>query len=528
MVTLAVMSVLIVAMGAAVYVAGFALPTRTGPMEDARIGADVLEKMVGELSFATAILEHTNHSVTFVVPDRNGDGAAERIRYAWSGVAGEPLTRELNGVSATIFPDVQAFELAYRTQSVSRVVDGPAVEDTTERLLFESECTPAVEYSITSGAGFGQLVTPILPRTATHWQIRRIVVTGQAPLVGILQFMIYEADTDGLPTGSSLGSAAGLFTLLRSSLSLSVGSPPTLTADRSAAIVTAPGTQTGSRIMGTSTTGVGLLRTKNNGSTWTSDQGGLCMQVYGRIWRPMSQITVTSNYVDRVDIRLQGGRAATAARTSALIRNRPDFVSQFWDIDFSAPISDKNADAVPDLVPADGVSPLPELTGVFDGATPLVTNPDSPLSGPTELAMRMSQGGGAGQSAKVLANLERTASAAAPIAIYLTREADGSTLLRLFHSPKVYARQSGNAVTVVEPADLSTVTPLASVPGMNTKITDVRVTADTAARRISLFVDNRHIGTYAYAPVSLVSPAAKVWLGGDAGTEIADVQISTR
>ena len=58
--------------------------------------------------------------MTFTVADRTGDSAADTIRYAWSGVAGDPLTRQINaGTAVTVAANVQSLQLSYDSRSAS-------------------------------------------------------------------------------------------------------------------------------------------------------------------------------------------------------------------------------------------------------------------------------------------------------------------------------------------------------------------------------------------------------------------------
>jgi Tfp pilus assembly protein PilW len=73
-----------------------------------------------DLSLATALSEQSAEAVTLVVPDRNGDGQPETIRYYWSGTPGDPLTRQVNGSpAAVIAEDVTLFSLTYLLRAVS-------------------------------------------------------------------------------------------------------------------------------------------------------------------------------------------------------------------------------------------------------------------------------------------------------------------------------------------------------------------------------------------------------------------------
>ncbi|MFB3892485.1 MAG: hypothetical protein ACE15C_10740 [Phycisphaerae bacterium] len=67
-----------------------------------------------DAGLATAFTERTSTAVTMIVPPRNGDTQPETIRYAWSGVPGDPLTRQYNGEPpATIASNVHQFNLTY-------------------------------------------------------------------------------------------------------------------------------------------------------------------------------------------------------------------------------------------------------------------------------------------------------------------------------------------------------------------------------------------------------------------------------
>ena len=62
--------------------------------------ADIVSQISDELRYATIITQQTPQILEFVVADRNNDGTAERIRYEWSGTAGDPLRKTINGGAA--------------------------------------------------------------------------------------------------------------------------------------------------------------------------------------------------------------------------------------------------------------------------------------------------------------------------------------------------------------------------------------------------------------------------------------------
>jgi prepilin-type N-terminal cleavage/methylation domain-containing protein len=119
LVSIAVMAVLVTGIASAIVLAtrtaeGAAQP---GDLADA---AGVVDQITAELAVALSFSERTATAVTFTVPDRDGDEAPETIRYAWSGVAGDPLTRAYKGGEAqAIAQDVQQFNLTYLVKSLA-------------------------------------------------------------------------------------------------------------------------------------------------------------------------------------------------------------------------------------------------------------------------------------------------------------------------------------------------------------------------------------------------------------------------
>ncbi|MDD4889666.1 MAG: hypothetical protein PHU85_07020, partial [Phycisphaerae bacterium] len=80
----------------------------------------VMQMLTTDLSLATSFTERTDRAVTMTVPDRTGDSQPETIRYAWSGVAGDPLTRQINGGPVvTIGPACYQFNLSYLLKTLT-------------------------------------------------------------------------------------------------------------------------------------------------------------------------------------------------------------------------------------------------------------------------------------------------------------------------------------------------------------------------------------------------------------------------
>ncbi len=119
LVSIAIMAVLVTGIASAIVLATRAADGAGQPaaLADA---TRVIDQMTAELAVALSFSERTNTAVTFTVPDRDGDEAPETIRYAWSGVPGDPLTRTYKGGEATAVADnVHQFNLTYLLKTLT-------------------------------------------------------------------------------------------------------------------------------------------------------------------------------------------------------------------------------------------------------------------------------------------------------------------------------------------------------------------------------------------------------------------------
>ncbi len=135
-VAIAVVSVLLVAIGSVVVVAAKALPTARGPGEANLSAGAALDSISAELRMARTITESTATSVAFTVADRDNDGHDETIRYAWAGVAGNPVTREYNGAAPVpVVAAANSFALSYTKLKHTATTQSTVTQDSGEVLL---------------------------------------------------------------------------------------------------------------------------------------------------------------------------------------------------------------------------------------------------------------------------------------------------------------------------------------------------------------------------------------------------------
>lgn len=115
-VSLASATILTIGLAAALATASRGLELRTGT-DGQRVEAARLSRQVAQdLQQATRFVERGAAATSFFVPDRDGDGDPELIRYAWGG-AGAPLTYSVNGESPMpLASAVKGVHLSYQAE----------------------------------------------------------------------------------------------------------------------------------------------------------------------------------------------------------------------------------------------------------------------------------------------------------------------------------------------------------------------------------------------------------------------------
>ncbi len=136
-------AILVAGMASTMFVALRASNPATTPAAGMLAALTCMSEMSAELQYATALTESTANALTATVPDRTDANATpETIRYAWSGVAGQPLTRSYNGGTAVnVIPSVQSFTVAYYPSAA-------AAEYVTVRIQPTTSTRSVVETSI--------------------------------------------------------------------------------------------------------------------------------------------------------------------------------------------------------------------------------------------------------------------------------------------------------------------------------------------------------------------------------------------
>jgi len=172
---LAIVSVLVLGVASAMMVATRAVEPDTPPRAT-HAAAEVAARVMRELEFATGFTERAAHAVTFTVADRNGDGSEETIRYAWSGTAGDPLTRQYNGGTAVaILNDVHECDFTFDLKVVTEEPDAERNESAEMLLASHQTAVEAQDGEIKGNRWIGQYIEPSLPSGAVSWRVTRVL-----------------------------------------------------------------------------------------------------------------------------------------------------------------------------------------------------------------------------------------------------------------------------------------------------------------------------------------------------------------
>ena len=172
LVSLSVLSIIVVACGSTMRLMTRNLAARdNNPTTQAAAARAAVDQITDDLNLALSIPEMTPSALTITVPDRNGDGQPETIRYAWSGVAGAPLTVQYNGgTPVSLAENVQALNFT----SFARTVGPPGPVESSEQLLASYDAATTKAFVLTNKNWPGEYFKPALPANATAWKITRV------------------------------------------------------------------------------------------------------------------------------------------------------------------------------------------------------------------------------------------------------------------------------------------------------------------------------------------------------------------
>lgn len=314
-VSLAILSVITLAMGSVVLLTASAAPTGRSIAEGTTTAQAGVQQLAADAAMATAITSGNARSIAFTVPDRNGDSSPDTLSYSWSGTPGDPLLLSFNGgTHAVVVDGVRDLSLSYQLVPVSTTTTTAPVEGP-ETLLTTYDPASYGTSTISLVASVGQAFHPTLPAGATAWSITKVRFRARtaAPVDGSVTAELRAADSFGLPKGPALWSA----TVAESSLSatfawreLTVANVKDLSPSQNAVLLLKYGSGLSAANIGYVSGLSGLtfpMITAPATLVWVSVGGSqMAHAIYGTVTATSTAVT-TRKYLDRITISLRAG-----------------------------------------------------------------------------------------------------------------------------------------------------------------------------------------------------------------------------
>lgn len=412
--------------------------------------ADIVSQICDELRYATIVIQQTSQILEFVVTDRNSDGTAEKIRYEWSGAAGAPLRKTINGgASVDVLASVNAFNITL--QQTQKTTALTTTTDSAETTLLANVSVQSGTYrDIGTSDYMGQVILPTsfpsIPANATSWNLTKIDFYGKQSGT-VADTLIVQVRANGDPYDNPTSNVFGQATIAESSLTSSDGwntvtfaSPiRDLSFNRrySFVFMQSSGTGKSAKIAYTDTVPTGVSDSTDGGASW---QYMTTRQMFGRMYgtytTPGTTYNVTRNYVSQVRIALQSGSQSHARiDASAPLQNTPELLASYWRTDFDRNPTSTNAngDSVADwTLTGGGAFDTSKLAnGVWTATGAIESRPLADFTTTTTVNVRCRNTSVGGNGAVVRINADRQSGQYAPLLVYVQRQSDGTQTLTL-------------------------------------------------------------------------------------------------
>ena len=495
-VSLAVTSILLVAIGSAMVLASRAVPNGKGATGAVLDAGDSLARLTSDLQHARYVAERRPHAITFTVADRDDDGSPERIRYAWSGNEGDPLTRRYNEQPAIeVVTDVRQFRLQYHTATQTAEYPGPPRESTEQLLGYTTSLlglgTDRAE--ISSEQRIAQTVTPDLPADAIGWRPTRVKFRAGAvgTLDGEFRVQLRPAGVSRVPESRVLEQTLVSETLF-SALGLTweqagFSNAPTIKAGAPTALVFEH--QAGSGVVGHieyyEDTRAGGMSFGDENDEWdVGEDDRLRYYLYGNVIERGATRQQQRTRLSAVEVTLDNaGASDDAMNTRVALLNAPEVLAGYWRADFAHDPTrlDVNADQQADWRASSGFEASALVDGVWHVDRSIYGQPLGALTRPHELRLRFRYAGDDGGGAVTWLYMDRADGEVGSLAPFLQRRSDGTQTLTM------YTQSDAHGTEV-----------LTSIHGLPAGFVDLRLWVEPASELVNVRVNGVDRGTFHY------------------------------
>jgi len=299
-----ILAILMLAMNGVIMLAAKAAPDGKTRSSNLVQTSKAVETLDNDLRFATSVISLTATSVELKAPDMDGNGMTDRVKYSWTGVAGDPLLRQYarGDVATNTYTYGTAVTVASGVQEFALVADKRSIQATqtyttgAEQLLNSNwGATSLVSTAITSSNFVGQYIKPSLPANAVSWAITRVQFQARSDgtAVGQTNVVISPATSGNVPSGTlaSYTLSESLLTSSFATYTATFSSTKTLSPNQGACVLFQWVSDTQSCDIqyqtSLSLTGFNEITSNNGGSSWSS-QGSQSLNcaIYGTVTTP--------------------------------------------------------------------------------------------------------------------------------------------------------------------------------------------------------------------------------------------------
>jgi hypothetical protein len=411
--------------------------------------ANVVNQISEELRYATLVIQQNGQTLEFVVADRDSDGAAEKIRYAWSGDAGDPLYKTTNSGSAVaVLDSVESFGVTLEQESTTTTLT-TEVDSAELELASNATVISGNDFDITAQTYAAQQVNPStfasIPANVKYWNATRIIFHGRQE-GGDDETLVVQLRRTGDYLATPTSVAVGQVNIPEAALTGSYDwntawlSAPArrLSMHRQYAITWGGiGSGKAARFRPDNTASSGVFESLDGGATWQYlNTRQMFYRLYGTYTTPGPSYSVTRNFVTNVQLALRTSQQQHARIDASVpLANAPELLSAHWRADFSANPTSQNAngDAVADWALAGGgaLADATLINGVWYASGALETRPLNDFTTNTIVEARCRNTSVGGNGAVVQINADRQGGQYAPLLVYVTRQSDGTQTLQL-------------------------------------------------------------------------------------------------
>jgi prepilin-type N-terminal cleavage/methylation domain-containing protein len=486
--------------------------------------AEVFDELADELRFATYVIERSPTAIEFVVADRNGDGLPERIRYAWSGTAGDPLEKTVNGGTPAVLLDaVEQFQFAYTVDTDTTTI--ASTTQTAEALLVGNPNAPNSTTRVINATSWSaQQINPAAfaaPTGTQSWRPTRVEFYCKSATAVESVLLLVQLRSAGDPNGGPTSGALSQATISGKQLpaapgwfSLAFPGPgASLSLHRKYALVWQGLTAAVCLLNSDTNASSGVLETEDAGASWTFMPKQVFYRLYGTYATPGPDYDIPRNRLTGVLVALQiGAQVYSRLETRIHPVNRPEILAAYWraDFDHDPTADDVNGDTVADWLAVDTsasevASPAPYdpdtlINGIWYASGKLSTQPTNDFATTTiaEVSFRDTVPNGSGAVMRV--NADWSGSLWLPLVLRVKMATDGTQTLTLSSAP------DGAPEVVLFQQD-----------GLPSGFVRCRLTILPDNNLVNIEINNEDQGTYACYAYAATGTERVVSLFGDTG-----------